>query len=280
MRFGTVVLIVVMLLIGQTAWSQTKSLGDVAGAITLNPEAIVEKEGVVEDPRAVRRADGNLFGSVLADCSAAADLLGELVTQARTPSSTRNPELLNRMESASFDLETEVHTISLLRLSDGFGPVLEIALQAEESCNGASVAVRDGISRGGAMLRTADAEITRCRQLLDQAEVRLASVQTPGAAPAPAADSAEPVEAPTDDEIIAARCESVRAQGPEAFESCQGLQYRSQAALASRNPGNEMLDEGLFSDIRQECLDLHPDDFVLRDGCELDRMTAARLEGR
>ena len=57
MRLRTVMLIVVTLLVGQTGWSQTKSLGDVAGTIKLNPEAIVEKTGVVEDPKAAIRAD-------------------------------------------------------------------------------------------------------------------------------------------------------------------------------------------------------------------------------
>jgi hypothetical protein len=278
MRLGTVILIVVVLLMSQTGWSQTKSLGDVAGAIKLNPEAIVLKEGVVEDPEVAKRADENLFGSLLADCSAAADLLGDLVTQARIPSSTRDLELMRRMESASFDLETEVHSISLLRLSDGFAPLLEIALQAEESCTGASGTVRDEITKGGAMLRTADAEVTRCRELLDQAKAQLVVVQNPEAAQALPSDASEPAEPLTDDEIVAARCESERAKGDDSFEFCQALQYRSQAAMASRNPGNEMLEEGIFSDIRQECLDLHPGDFVLRDGCELDRMTTARLE--
>ena len=278
MRLGTVILIVVTLLVSQTGWSQTKNLGDVAGAIKLNPEAIVLKDGVVEDPMAAKRADENLFGSVLADCSAAADLLGELVARARVPSSTRDLELMRRLDSASFDLEAEVHSISLLRLSDDFASVLEIALQAEEQCTAASVTVRDEVSKGGAMLRTADAEVTRCRDLLDRAKTRLVVVQDPLAAPAPPDGASEPEAPATDDEIIAARCESERARGAELFEACQGLQFRSQAAMESRSSGNEMLDEGVFSDIRQECLDLHPGDFVLRDDCELDRMTAARLE--
>jgi len=278
MRLRIVILIVVTLLVGQTGWSQTQNLGDVAGAIKLNPEAIVVKEGVVEDPGAAKRADENLFGSVLADCSAAADLLGELVAQARTPKPRRDLELANQINSASDDLQIEVHSISLLRLSDDFAPVLETARQAEESCTGASATVRGEIAKGGAMLRTADAEVTRCRELLDQAKAQLVAVQNPAAAAAPPSGAVEPDEPPTDDEIIAARCESERTKGADSFESCQALQYRSQAALTSRNPRNEMLDQGIFSDIRQECLGLHPQDFVLRDGCETDRMTAARLE--
>jgi len=272
MRFGTVILIVAMLLVGQTGWSQTKSLGDVAGTIELDPEAIEVKEGVVEDPRAAKRADENLFGSVLADCSAAAELLGELVTRARTPSTTRDLELMDRMETASFDLETEVHTISLLRLSDGFAPVLEIARQAEESCTGASVTVRDEITRGGAMLRTADAEITRCRELLEQAKTGLMVVDQPAVAPVTRA----PDEPPTVDEIIGAWCAPERVKGIDAFESCQELQYMSQAAMASRSANNEMIDDEVFSDIRRLCLKLHPRNFVGRDECELDKMTAAR----
>jgi len=276
MRLGTVILIVVTLLVGQMAWSQTQNLGDVAGAIKLNPEAIVVKEGVVEDPGAAKRADENLFGSVLADCSAAADLLGELVTQARVPTSTRDLELAKRIEAASYDLETEVHSISLLRLSDDFSPALEIALQAEESCTGASGTVRDEITKGGAMLRTADAEVTRCRELLDQAKARLVVVQDPAAEQALLSDSSEPAVPPTDDEIIGAWCAPERVKGIDAFESCQELQYMSQAAMASRSASNEMIDDEVFSDIRRLCLKLHPRNFVGRDDCELDKMTAAR----
>jgi len=269
--------VVVTLLVGQTGWTQTQQLGDVAGKIKLNPEAIVVKEGVVVDPNAAKRADENLFEMVLADCSAAADLLGELVAQARIPTTRRDLELAKRIESASFDLETEVHSISLLRLSDGLAPALEIAIRAEASCAGASVTVRDEIARGGAMLKTADSEVTRCRGLLDEAEAALAAAKSPAAVSSPPG-AAEPEEPATDDEIIAARCEPEKAKGPDSFEFCQALQFRSQAAMASRNPSNEMLDEGIFSDIRRECLELHPQDFVLRDGCETDRMTAARLE--
>lgn len=280
MRLGTVISVVVTLLVGQTGWTQTQHLGDVAGKIKLNPEAIVVKEGVVVDPNAAKRADENLFGTVLADCSAAADLLGELVAQARIPTTRRDLELAKRIESASFDLETEVHSITLLRLSDGFAPAFEIAILAEESCASASATVRDEIANGGAMLRTADSEVTRCRGLLEEAKTALVAAQNPAAAAASPSGAAEPEEPATDDEIIAARCEPERTKGTDSFESCQAVQYRSQAAMASRNPSNEMLDEGLFSDIRRECLELHPQDFVLRDGCETDRMTAARLEER
>jgi hypothetical protein len=50
--------------------------------------------------------------------------------------------------------------------------------------------------------------------------------------------------------------------------------------MASRNAANEMLDEGVFSDIRRMCLDLFPRDFVQRDACEQDKMTAVRLEAK
>ena len=98
MRFRTVILLNVALLVCPMGWSQANRLGDVAGSIKLNPEAIVEKEGVVEDPQAAKRADENLLGSVLADCSADADLLGELVAQARQPAPERDSDLANRLE--------------------------------------------------------------------------------------------------------------------------------------------------------------------------------------
>lgn len=280
MRFGFLITVVFALLVGQTAWSQTQKLGDVAGAIKLNSEAIVVKEGVVEDPRAAKRADERLLGSVLADCLAAADLLGELVTQAQIPTPRRDLELEDRVNMASFDLADQVHSISLLRLSSGFAPVVEIALQAEESCTGASAAVRDEIAKGGVRLTIVNTEVARCRDLLDEAKTALEAAQNPPAATAEPSRDSEPEEPATDDEIIAARCESEGTKGGEAVASCRALQYRSQAAMASRSPGNEMLAEGVFSDIRKECLDLHPLDFVLRDSCEMERMTAARLGGQ
>jgi len=278
MRLRIVILIAVTLLIGQTGWSQTQNLGDVAGAIKLNPEAIVVKEGVVEDPLAARRADENLFASVLADCLAEAELLSELVDQAQIPTPRRDFELENQIELVLIDLESAAGSISQLRLSDGFAPAMEIAIQAGESCTGASSAVREEIAMGGARLRIANAEVARCQVLLEEARATLVAGHDPAAAAARPSGENEPEEPPTDDEIIAARCESERTKGADSFESCQALQYRSQAALTSRNPGNEMLDEGIFSDIRQECLGLHPQDFVLRDGCETDKMMAARLE--
>jgi hypothetical protein len=274
MRRSTVILIVVTLLVCPAGWSQTRKLGDVAGAIKLNPEAIVEKEGVVEDPRAAKRADENLFGGVLADCSAAAELLGSLVTQARVPGPSRDLDLMNRMESAAQELETAIHSISLLRLSDGFKDPLEIAREAEPVCAGACAGVREVITQGGVMFSNASVQVTRCRQLLDEAKEKLLAIDQPVAPP----QDTESTAPPTDDEIIVARCESESAKGAEFVESCQALQYRSLSAMASRVAANEMLDPGVFSDIRQMCLELHPSDFLLRNNCELDKMTATRLE--
>ncbi len=278
MSFRTVILTVIMLLVCPVGWSQTKTLGDVAGAIKLNPEAIVEKQGVVEDPRAAKQADENLLGSVLADCSAAADLLGELVAEARLPAAKRDIELAKRIESASFELETEVHSVSLLRLGREFAPVLETAREAEEICTAAGARVRSEIAQGGVMFRNAETEVTRCRQILDRAKTELVTIEKPAAPPAAAPETSPEEQSPTDDDIIAARCEPERTKGAGAVESCRAVQYLSQAAMASRNPDNEMLDEGVFSDIRQVCLDLHPRDFVQRDACEQEKMTAARLE--
>lgn len=276
MRSRTVILIVVASLACPTAWAQTKNLGDVAGAIKLNPDAIVEKSGVIEDPGVAKRADENLLGSVLAESSAVADLLGDLVAEARVPSTGRNLELMNRMDSASIELENEVQSISLLRLTDDFARQLEMARQAEADCTGAAASVREAISRGGAMFGSAELEVTRCRQLLDQAKAALVTLDQP-AAPVATPGSEEP---PTDDEIVADWCAPERANGIEAFDSCQDLQYMSLAAMSSRSASNEMIDEGVFSDIRQLCLKLHPRDFVGRDGCELEKMTAARLEAQ
>lgn len=274
MRLRTVILIVVALLVCPMSRAQTKSLGDVAGTIKLNPDAIVEKSGVVEAPGEAKRADENLFGSVLAECSAAADLLCDLVAQARVPSAGRNLELMNRMESAATELEVEVHSITLLRLTDDFAQPIEIARQAETACVEAGASVREAVSRGGAMFGNAEVAAMRCKQLLDQAKAELVAVDQPAARPV----TPESDEPPTDDAIIAAWCEPQRAKGIDAFESCLDLQYMSQAAVASRSASNELIDEGVFSDIRELCLKLHPRDFVGRDGCEQDRMTTARLE--
>ena len=84
MRIRTAVLVGVALMAGISGWSQDERLGDVAGSIKLNPEAIVETSGVVEDPRAAAKADEELFNAVLADCLAAAGQLGRLVAEART----------------------------------------------------------------------------------------------------------------------------------------------------------------------------------------------------
>ena len=278
MRVRTAFLVCVALLLCSMGWSQANRLGDVAGSIKLNPKAIVEKDGVVVDPRAAKRADENLFGSVLADCSAVADLLGELVAQARQPAPARDPELMNRLNGVSIDLETEVRAISLLRLTGVFKQPLETAREAVDICTGACTRVREEVAGGGVMFRNADMEVTRCRQLLDQAKAEVVAADNP-----PGADSMDSAglgnAAPlTDDAIIATKCESERSKGIDSFDACKRIQYLSQAAIASRSADNEMLDQGVFSDIRHLCRELHPQDFVLRDGCEQDKMTTARLE--
>ena len=278
MEVRTAFLVCVALLVCSMGWSQANRLGDVAGSIKLNPEAIVEKDGVVDDPRAAKRADENLLGSVLADCSAAADLLGELVAQARQPAPERDPELMNRLNGASIDLETEVRAISLLRLTEVFRQPLETAREAVEICTGAGARVREEVAGGGVMFRIADMEVTRCRQLLDQTKAEVVAADNPPSAES--VDSSGPRNAPppTDDAIIAALCETERSTGVDAFESCKRIQYLSQAAIASRSADNEMIDQGVFSDIRRLCRERHPQDFVQRDGCEQDKMTTARRD--
>ncbi len=106
MRLRTVILIAVTLLVGQTGWSQTKNLGDVAGAIKLNPEAIVVKEGVIEDPLAARRADENLFASVLADCRRRPNCSANSWIRLEIPTPRRDFELENQIELVLIDLES------------------------------------------------------------------------------------------------------------------------------------------------------------------------------
>jgi hypothetical protein len=48
--------------------------------------------------------------------------------------------------------------------------------------------------------------------------------------------------------------------------------------MESRTPTNEMLDAMTFAEIRAECATDHPRDVAARNECEMDRMTAARLE--
>lgn len=279
MRIQAVVLVSVMLLVCPTGWTQTKSLGDVAGSIKLNPEAIVEENKVVVDSRAGEKADGELIGGVLADCSAVADQLGELVEQARTKTLLRDDPILTRMEESARELERGVQEIYLLRPGDRFSEPLGEALEAADICSAAGARVREDINLNKSTFTESKTEIARCRRQMGQARERLAVVvKSPGRSTAASTTQNSPETPPTDDEIIAARCGSERSKGPGAVDACRQRQYLSQAAMASRNADNEMLDHGVFADIRQVCLKLYPRDFVGRDNCEQNRMTESRLE--
>ena len=283
MRFRAVVLVSVALLVCGTGWAQTRNLSDVAGSIKLNPEAIVEKEEVAENPQAEKNEAGELLGVLLTECSASAAQLGELVDQARATTIFRGDELLNRIEESSRELNRQVQEIYLLRLGGDFSEPSRVAREAADTCEAAVGSVRAELNTGGATFTKAKGGIAMCRQNLGRATELLAAVmnQSSSLDAAPAAVSttkSEPEMPKSDDDIIAARCEPERSKGLAAFDECQGEQYLSQAALASRSARNEMLDEGVFVDIREICRKLYPQDFVGQNNCELDRMTAARLE--
>jgi hypothetical protein len=271
------VLAVVVILIPSIGWTQTK-LGDVAGAIKLDPEAIVVQSGWVDDPRTAARIDQRLFGEVLATCSATADTLGALVDEARATVLYPDGDVPARLSATSLDLDTQLQELHLLRLSPAFADALAAALAAAETCSDATAQVREELARRGVAFADARASVARCRQQLDDAETRAAAVGGPaGAAPAPIGN--EPPAEPTDDDIVAARCAAEGERGREAYEACTGAQYRGIANLTSRTAANEHLEPTIFDGIRELCAGLHSGDFAEQDRCEIERMTAARLEG-
>ncbi|MCU0302489.1 MAG: hypothetical protein MUC56_00300 [Thermoanaerobaculales bacterium] len=279
MRFAAV-LATAVTLIPSTGWTQTK-LGDVAGTIKLNPEAIVEQSGWVDDPRTATRTDQRLLGEVLATCSATADALGGLVEEARATVLYRGEDLPARLSATSLDLDTQLQELYLLRLTPAFADALVAALTAAETCGGATAAVREELARRGVAFSDARASVARCRQQLDDAEVRAVAVSGSAGTTAPAAlePPAEPPAEPTDDDLVAARCATEGAEGSPAYEACAVAQYRGIAGLASRTAANEHLGPSVFDGIRELCAGLHPRDLAERDRCEVERMTAARLEG-
>lgn len=279
MRIRAAVLVSVVLLLCPIGWTQTKSLGDVAGSIKLNPEALVEKNEIVVDPRDAKKADGELFGSVLVDCSAVAGQIGELVTQARTTTIYRGDSLLTRLEESTRELERELQGIFVLRLGEGFAEPYLKALDAADSCEAACAVLLDELGRNAVTFTKANTEMARCREQLSGAQEALAVVMNqPGASAGIRSQPNETETAMTDDEIVAARCREEKPKGTGAVDTCQKQQYLSLAAMASRNAGNELLEAGVFADIRRLCLEIYPLDFVRRDNCELKRMTESRLD--
>jgi len=283
MKIRIAVVVSVALIAGMTSSAQENRLGDVAGSIKLNPEAIVETSGTVEDPRATAKADEDLFGVVVEDCSIVADQLGRLVGEARTTVLYPGDDLLVRIEESTDELERQIQNIFLLRLAPRYAEPVETARDAANLCAAASVSVRREVDLGSVSFNQSIESVTRCRERLGDAQEQFARVaefagvgRNPSSGAATAGAS-EPASPPTDDEIIEALCEPQRAAGPEAFEACVGVQYRALAALESRDAENEMLPQALFSDIRRICSELEPKNFSARDTCEQDRMTAARL---
>jgi len=252
-------------------------LSDVAGTITLNPEAIVEKQGVVVDPNAAIKADHQLFGSILESCAALADSVGDMVEEARASILYRDDVLPKRLTAATLDLDTELQGLNLLRLSPEFSEPLETAVTAIDVCGVGTDSVREELARKGVAFTQAREDMTLCRRELHEAERQLAAVAG-GRQPGPAQARPGDEETPSDDEIIEERCAPERTKGPDPYEACTGRQYRALANLNSRTADNEMLDPAVFSGIRELCAELHRDDFETRDRCELDKMTSARLE--
>lgn len=283
MRIRVSVLACVMLLVSAGGWSQDSRLGDVAGSIKLNPDALVEKTGYVEDPMVAVKADQSLFGATLESCSTVANRLGELVEEARNTVMYRDEVLPNQLTTASVDLESEIQGIYLLRLTESLAEAEQTARAAADECRAASVSVREELQRRGVGFTEALEKVTLCRQGLDIADEQLAKAEgrveagvvNPSSAPK-STDGAEGTM--TQDEIVASLCESERSKGDEAYAACTEAQYRAEASMASRTAANEMIDDSVFGGIRDICLALHPRDYVQRNNCELDKMTTARLD--
>lgn len=276
MKIRLTFLVGVVLLAAGTGWSQDR-LGEVAGSIKLNPEAIVEKEGFIENRQAAEKEDHELFATALTECSASADALGDLIEEARgTIIYLEDNGLTNRLSATALDLDTRLAEFDLMRLSDGFNGSVGTARGAVVFCKAGTDGVREELARRGVAFTRARAEISSCRQELDRAEAQLAAV---GATPEDAVvDTATPSASNTDDANVAAVCESQRGNGQEAVDACEERQYQALAALESRTSENELLAAAVFDGIREICIELNPSNFDERNLCEVERMTATRLE--
>jgi hypothetical protein len=256
-------------------------LGEVAGSIKLNPDAITETEGFVEDPKTAIMADHELFRTVLGDCSITADAIGDMVDEARSTILYRDDVLPTRLGAATLDLDTQIQEIYLLRLSDDFARPKSTARDAADQCARATESIREELSRQGVAFATAKEEITECREgltrAMEQLESTTASGQHAGSGDVAATDEEVVDEGPSDDEVIDEVCRSKATAGSDAFDACVGRQNRALAALSSRTPENELLDPSAFDEIRAICSRTHPSDFYLRDQCEVEKMTTLRL---
>ena len=268
-----------VLLAAGTSWSQSR-LGEVAGSIKLNPEAIVEKDGFVEDSEAAQQEDHELFETALTGCTVAADTLSELIQQAReTILYVGDDSISNRLRATALDLDARLADFELMRLDAVFNESAGTARGAVGFCRAATDGVREELARRGVAFTLARDQIALCSQELHRAEAQLAAVgKTPEERAAMVSDAAAPAESLTDEAIVAAVCDAVRGQGQEAVDACEGRQYRALAALESRIPENEQLSPSVFDDIRQICVEFNPANFDDRNTCEIERMTAIRLE--
>lgn len=203
-----------------------------------------------------------------------------MINQARNTILYGDSDLPNRLRAMALDLDTEAQGVYLLRLTEAYTQPSVTAREAADDCIAASEAVREELARGGVAFTSAKDTIARCRQGLDLAQTQLALVDDPAGAEkkASASPASVSVEPPTDDEIVAARCEKERQAGADAVVACRTAQFIALAAISSRSPENEMLDVEVFGDIRGICESIHPADFVQRDDCEIDKMGAVRLE--
>jgi hypothetical protein len=278
MKLRTLILLCVVVAVGGTAWSQNR-LSDVAGSITLKPEAIVEKDGFADEEAAAKKADHDLLASVLEGCASQADAVSALVEEARNTVLYRDDDngVPTRLTSASLELDTRIQEVFLLRLTPPFDQPAATARAAAADCSAATDSIREELARKGVAFRDAKQQIEGCSQGLDRSLREL--VELTGESPRDDEAAASAPTAPrTDDERVAAACEAERTRGDDAFDACTERQYLALTALETRSAANEMIDEMSFAGIRSICATLHPDDFVQREICETDKITAVRLD--
>jgi len=268
-------LLAVVILCAGPVLGQDERLADVAGKITLNPDAVVTKQGFADDPRAVIRADGELLGTVLAECRTTTDLIVGLFDQARATYVPPDSDLAVRLGDASVVLDEQLQDIDLLRLSASFDSVMETVRRAADECGAASAAAGTVLVRRGAAFDETEDLLARCRTLLTRSSDQLAEIGSGSSAPAAAS---LPSAMLSDDELIERICGAPPSVGIDEVEACRARQYRAIAALESRTAENEMVDDRILAEIRRVCADEHPRDFDQRDSCELSRLTTIRLE--
>jgi hypothetical protein len=268
-----------VLLAAGTGWSQNR-LGEVAGSIKLDPKGIVKKDGFVEDRQAAQKEDREIFATALSAGSATADALVDLIEEARGAALYHGDEgITDRLAVTALELDTRLAEFDPMRLSGVFDRPMETARGAVVFCTAATNGVREELARRGVAFTLAREQIARCSQELHRAENQLAAVgNAPAASAAMVADADAPTASLTDEEIVVAACESVDGQDREAVDACEGRQYRALAALESRTPENELLAAAVFEGIREICMESNPVNFEERNTCEIERMTAIRLE--